>query len=69
MEFFFSFADHLKEGPRIEGDKHTYDVGDLVDLNCTAAKSQPPAELHWYINDKEVSINDTLNFFTQCSKK
>lgn len=46
--------DHQKDGPTIDGGKHAYDVGDMVDINCTAAKSQPPAELHWYINDKEV---------------
>ncbi|XP_055952969.1 synaptogenesis protein syg-2-like [Argiope bruennichi] len=46
--------DQQKDGPTIDGGKHVYSVGDLVDINCTAAKSQPPAELHWYINDKEV---------------
>ncbi|XP_015905257.1 synaptogenesis protein syg-2 [Parasteatoda tepidariorum] len=46
--------DQQKDGPSIDGGKHVYNVGDLVDINCTAAPSQPPAELHWYINDKEV---------------
>ncbi|GFX86862.1 c2-set_2 domain-containing protein [Trichonephila clavipes] len=47
-------GDQQKDGPTIDGGKHVYSVGDLVDINCTAARSQPPAELHWYINDKEV---------------
>ncbi|GIY71462.1 uncharacterized protein CEXT_464121 [Caerostris extrusa] len=46
--------DSMKDGPKISGGKHEYQVGEIVDVNCTATKSQPPAELHWYINDKEV---------------
>ncbi|KAG8186080.1 hypothetical protein JTE90_027074 [Oedothorax gibbosus] len=46
--------DQQRDGPKIDGGKRVYSVTDVVDVNCTAAKSQPPAELHWYINDKEV---------------
>ncbi|GIY77301.1 c2-set_2 domain-containing protein [Caerostris extrusa] len=53
MKFSCSL-DQQKDGPTIDGGKHVYSVGDVVDINCTAARSQPPAELHWYINDKEV---------------
>ncbi|XP_054717512.1 uncharacterized protein LOC129226908 [Uloborus diversus] len=49
--------DQQKDGPSIKGGKRTYRVGDNVNLNCTAAKSQPPAELHWYINDKEARLD------------
>ncbi|CAL1265652.1 unnamed protein product [Larinioides sclopetarius] len=49
-----SDMDTMKDGPKISGGKHEYQVGETVDVNCTASKSQPPAELHWYINDKEV---------------
>ncbi|GFS79642.1 c2-set_2 domain-containing protein [Nephila pilipes] len=41
------------DGPRISGGQSKYNVGDIVDINCTSAKSQLPAELHWYINDRE----------------
>ncbi|KAG8201569.1 hypothetical protein JTE90_011240 [Oedothorax gibbosus] len=46
--------DSMTDGPSISGGKSEYQVGETVDVNCTATKSQPPAELHWYINDKEV---------------
>ncbi|XP_054707914.1 uncharacterized protein LOC129217610 [Uloborus diversus] len=49
----FSDYEKQKEAPVIRGERSKYEIGDLVDINCTAAKSQPPAELHWYINDKE----------------
>ncbi|XP_035224486.1 uncharacterized protein LOC118197109 [Stegodyphus dumicola] len=49
---FTDYGAH-KDGPIIKGGKSNYDIGDIVDINCTASKSQPPAELHWYINDKE----------------
>ncbi|GFQ87212.1 c2-set_2 domain-containing protein [Trichonephila clavata] len=49
----FSDYGSSKDGPTISGGKGKYGVGDIVDINCTSAKSQPPAELHWYINDRE----------------
>ncbi|KAF8782712.1 hypothetical protein HNY73_012962 [Argiope bruennichi] len=49
-----SDMDTMKDGPKISGGKNEYQVGEIVDVNCTASRSQPPAELHWYINDKEV---------------
>ncbi|XP_042896375.1 uncharacterized protein [Parasteatoda tepidariorum] len=42
------------DGPVITGGKPKYQKGDTVDVNCTSAKSNPPAELKWYINDKPV---------------
>lgn len=42
----------------ITGGKPKYQKGDIVDVNCTAAKSNPAAELKWYINDKLVSISN-----------
>ncbi|GFQ64696.1 ig-like domain-containing protein, partial [Trichonephila clavata] len=42
------------DGPVISGGKPKYQKGDTVDVNCTSAKSNPPAELKWYINDKPV---------------
>ncbi|CAL1262909.1 unnamed protein product [Larinioides sclopetarius] len=42
------------DGPVITGGKPKYQKGDTVDVNCTSAKSNPPAELRWYINDKPV---------------
>lgn len=51
------FLGAQKDGPSISGGRGRYGVGDFVDINCTSAKSQPPAELHWYINDREVCIH------------
>lgn len=48
------FSESRDDGPVISGGKKEYQVGEIVDVNCTASKSQPPAELQWYINDKEV---------------
>ncbi|XP_054709440.1 synaptogenesis protein syg-2-like [Uloborus diversus] len=42
------------EGPSITGSKRGYLVGDLVDVNCTSARSSEPAQLQWYVNDEEV---------------
>ena len=43
-----------KNRPRISGGKHTYHVGDYVRVNCTSDKSKPAANLHWYINGRDV---------------
>lgn len=49
-------TDLPEEDPKISGVEMQYQIGDEIDLNCTSGKSHPPSVLHWYINDKEVSI-------------
>lgn len=39
-----------KSDPYIEGNKHKYSPGELVELNCTSNSSDPEADLFWYIN-------------------
>ncbi|CAL4094341.1 unnamed protein product, partial [Meganyctiphanes norvegica] len=46
-----------EEKPTIEGTQHQYHIGDRANLVCISAKSKPPAELIWYINDKEAPEN------------
>ncbi|KAF8781514.1 hypothetical protein HNY73_011902 [Argiope bruennichi] len=50
------------DGPVITGGKPKYQKGDTVDVNCTSAKSNPPAELRWYINDKPVRAEFLLRY-------
>ncbi|XP_035217259.1 nephrin-like [Stegodyphus dumicola] len=42
------------EGPNITGNQQKYYIGDIVDVNCTSARSSEPAQLHWYVNNNEV---------------
>ncbi|XP_067143377.1 irregular chiasm C-roughest protein-like isoform X1 [Centruroides vittatus] len=42
------------EAVTITGGKLRYQIGEHVDVNCTAVKSRPPAELRWFINDKKI---------------
>ena len=44
------FAAYPSEDPMIEGVLSTYSIGDYVSANCTSGKSNPPANLTWYIN-------------------
>ncbi|KAK6643105.1 hypothetical protein RUM43_004608 [Polyplax serrata] len=41
--------------PVIEGVKRRYKVGDMLYANCTSGKSNPPANITWYINGQLVS--------------
>ncbi|GFX16654.1 ig-like domain-containing protein [Trichonephila clavipes] len=53
--------------PRVSGSSSRYDVGDLVDINCTSAKESTPPILRWFINDREVSDNTHLiQRFSNC---
>ncbi|ODM93621.1 Cell adhesion molecule 2 [Orchesella cincta] len=46
-----------KEAPQITGNvREEYEVGDVLDLNCTSSKSFPPAKISWYINDNPVEM-------------
>ncbi|XKL65470.1 hypothetical protein PGB90_008890 [Kerria lacca] len=41
--------------PVIDGIQSWYNVGDYITGNCTSARSNPPAELFWYINHNETT--------------
>ncbi|XP_054285924.1 uncharacterized protein LOC129002270 [Macrosteles quadrilineatus] len=43
-----------QDGPEITGEERNYQIGDEINLNCTSAKSFPPARLRWYVNDELV---------------
>ncbi|XP_037782302.1 uncharacterized protein LOC119578759 [Penaeus monodon] len=48
----------LPEGrPEVVGGQPQYRPGDTVNLTCHAPKSIPPANLTWYINEKEAPPN------------
>ncbi|XP_069957593.1 uncharacterized protein [Cherax quadricarinatus] len=55
-----------EEKPRIYGTKHDYHIGDTAYVTCVSAESRPPAQLTWFINDKEapreyiVNLNSSL---------
>ncbi|XP_023287719.1 uncharacterized protein LOC105694928 [Orussus abietinus] len=39
-----------REDPVITGEEEIYSTGDILALNCTTAKSHPPARIAWYVN-------------------
>ncbi|XP_071549155.1 uncharacterized protein [Panulirus ornatus] len=43
-----------EDKPRISGTRPQYHIGDIARLTCSSARSLPPAQLTWYINDQEV---------------
>ena len=45
--------------PVIDGNKghQNYRLGERVQLNCTCYDTHPPANLRWFINDRQVSFN------------
>ena len=40
--------------------KLKYKAGDVLNLTCTSAPSNPPATLEWILNDKPVSYSNTV---------
>lgn len=45
-----------EEDPVISGMQMEYQIGDEINLNCTSGKSHPASQLHWYINEQQVSF-------------
>uniref|UniRef100_A0A1A9VNU2 Ig-like domain-containing protein n=1 Tax=Glossina austeni TaxID=7395 RepID=A0A1A9VNU2_GLOAU len=41
-----------RDGPYIRGQQPQYQIGEILDLNCTSGKSHPASHLHWFINDE-----------------
>lgn len=52
---FTFFTDLPTAGPVINGEEKQYQIGDILNLNCTSGKSSPRSSLTWYINDEQVS--------------
>lgn len=50
------------DGPTITGGLPKYQFGDTVNVNCTASRSKPPAELQWYLNDRKAPIEHYLYY-------
>ncbi|XP_058825798.1 uncharacterized protein LOC131685833 [Topomyia yanbarensis] len=46
-----------KDGPHINGDvdRHSYSMGETLELNCTSGRSYPASTLQWYLNDQLVT--------------
>lgn len=44
-----------EDGPRIEGLRQSYSVGEYLEANCTAKMTFPAAQMSWLINNLEVS--------------
>ena len=49
-------TDLPSEGPRIDGARDMYGIGEPVLINCTSAPSRPAASLTWYINGEQVGL-------------
>ena len=41
--------------------KIKYKPGDVLNLTCTSAPSNPPAQLEWRLNDKKVCISNAID--------
>ena len=42
--------------------KMKYKPGDVLNLTCTSAPSNPPAQLEWRLNDKKVCISNAIDY-------
>ncbi|PRD33881.1 UNVERIFIED_CONTAM: hypothetical protein NCL1_16323 [Trichonephila clavipes] len=52
-----------KDGPLITGGESQYRVGEILNFNCSSAKSRPAPTLHWYLNEELVSVNFFCVFY------
>lgn len=42
--------------PELQLEKPQYSLGDKLRANCSSPPSNPPANITWFINDKEVGL-------------
>ncbi|XP_022247933.1 uncharacterized protein LOC106464496 isoform X2 [Limulus polyphemus] len=50
------------DGPTIDGGLSKYQVGDLVNVNCSSNKYRKPATLTWFINDKKAQPISLMHY-------
>lgn len=61
---FFSWTEFTTNIPLIELAKSRYEVGERIRANCSFGPSRPAANITWFINNLQVSLN-TKDFYTQ----
>lgn len=49
------FSEPQEHDPEITFNKETYEIGEILEANCTTASSRPPPHITWFINDQKVS--------------
>lgn len=54
---FLLFTDLPKDGPEITGEEIQYQIGDVLNLNCTSGKAHPAPLVDWLINDESVCVD------------
>lgn len=42
------------EDPKITFNKETYEIGEVLEANCTTAPARPPPHITWLINGEKV---------------
>lgn len=42
--------------PELQLEKPQYSLGEKLKANCSSPSSNPPANITWFINDKEVKL-------------
>ncbi|KAJ8973034.1 hypothetical protein NQ317_009207, partial [Molorchus minor] len=51
-----------RENPVIKFNKNTYEIGEVLEANCTSAPARPPPHITWLINDEKVMDTLTKSF-------
>ncbi|GFS94566.1 ig-like domain-containing protein [Nephila pilipes] len=51
-----------KDGPLITGGESQYRVGEILNFNCSSAKSRPAPTLHWYLNEDLVEDDSLIHY-------
>lgn len=51
-----------KGPPVLDGVRPSYEVGEILEAECTSELSYPPAVLTFILNGKEVSLDDVRAF-------
>lgn len=60
LRFTYLLTDLPKDGPEITGEEIQYQIGDVLNLNCTSGKAHPAPLVEWLINDESVCVNNTF---------
>lgn len=55
FDLFVFVAEPQNDDPKITFNKDTYEIGEVLEANCTTAPAKPPPHITWLINDQKVS--------------
>lgn len=60
LTMFKLFSEPQEDNPKITFNRDSYEIGDILEANCTTSPAKPPPHITWLINKEKVTKHFVL---------